>query len=134
MTEFRQSDYAATLLRISIGVMFIAHALLKIFVFTVPGTVGFFEKVGFPGLLAYPVIAFELLGGLLLVAGLYTRWVALAGVPVLLGALLVHSGNGWMFASPNGGWEFPAFWTVTLVALALLGDGAYSAKTALGFK
>ncbi|MBY0613777.1 MAG: DoxX family protein [Beijerinckiaceae bacterium] len=134
MTEVRHSDYAATLLRVSIGVMFVAHALLKIFVFTVPGTVGFFEKVGFPGVLAYPVIAFELIGGVLLIAGVFTRWIALAGVPVLLGALMVHSGNGWMFASPNGGWEFPAFWTVALVALALLGDGAYSARTILGAK
>ena len=133
MNDTQNSAYAATLLRVSLGIMFLAHGLLKVFVFTLPGTVGFFEKVGFPGLLAYPVVAFELVGGLMLIAGLFTRWVALAGVPVLLGALMVHAGNGWMFASPNGGWEFPAFWTIALVTLALLGDGAYSARQVLGF-
>jgi putative oxidoreductase len=98
-----------------------------VFVFTVPGTVGFFEKVGYPGVLAYPVIAIEIVGGLMLITGLYTHYAALAAIPVLLGALTVHSGNGWMFANPNGGWEFPAFWAIALGVQALLGDGAYAA-------
>ena len=55
-----------------------------------------------------------------------TRIVALALVPVLLGATWAHAGNGWLFTSPNGGWEYPAFWTVTLIVQALLGDGAFA--------
>jgi putative oxidoreductase len=54
--------------------------------------------------------------------------VALALVPIMLGALSVHIGNGWLFSVPNGGWEYPAFWTVTLIVQALLGDGVYALK------
>jgi putative oxidoreductase len=97
------APYAALVLRLSLGVMLVAHALLKVFVFTLPGTVGFFESVGFPGWLAYVTIAAELLGGALLILGIYARWVALALVPILLGALQVHLGNGWVFSAEGGG-------------------------------
>ena len=126
----QRSAIAATVLRVSLGVMFIAHALLKIVVFTVPGTVQFFESIGLPGALAYVTIAAELGGGVLLVLGVYTRTVALALVPILLGALWAHSGNGWVFNAPKGGWEYPAFWTVALIVQALIGDGAYALKPA----
>jgi putative oxidoreductase len=128
MNDHRTADYGTTLLRVSLGAMLLAHGLLKVFVFTIPGTVGFFTKVGFPGALAYPVIAIEVLGGLMLMAGIYTRWAALAAVPVLLGATMVHAGNGWLFSGAGGGWEFPAFWAVAMVVLALLGDGAYALR------
>ena len=49
-------------------------------------------------------------------------------VPVLIGATWVHAGNGWLFTSPKGGWEYPAFWTVTLVIQALLGEGAFALR------
>jgi putative oxidoreductase len=124
----QRSAYAALLLRVSLGVMFIAHAMLKIVVFTLPGTVQYFESIGLPGALAYVTIAAELGGGALLVLGVYTRAVALALVPILLGALWAHSGNGWVFNAPNGGWEYPAFWTVALFVQALLGEGAYALK------
>jgi putative oxidoreductase len=130
MTDVRNAPYAALVLRIGLGSMLLAHGLLKVFVFTIPGTIGFFEKVGFPGVLAYYVIAAEVIGGLLLILGLYSRWAALAALPVLLGAITVHFGNGWQFASPNGGWEFPAFWAVALVAQALIGNGAYALEDA----
>ncbi len=126
MNDARTTAAAALLLRLSLGTMFIAHALLKYFVFTLPGTAKFFESVGLPGILGYVTVAVELAGGILLILGVRTRIVALALVPVLLGATWVHSGNGWLFTSPNGGWEFPAFWTVTLIVQALLGDGAYA--------
>ena len=58
-----KADLAATLLRVTSGVWFIIHALIKVFVFTIPGTVGFFESLGLPGAMAYLVIAAELLGG-----------------------------------------------------------------------
>lgn len=125
MTPTR-SDYAATLLRLVLGTVLLAHGLLKVFVFTLPGTAGFFASVGFPGWTAYPVTAFEVLGGLALIAGLRSSAVAIAAVPVLLGAASVHLGNGWLFTAPNGGWEYPVVLVLLAVAVALLGDGAYA--------
>lgn len=130
MKDARMTDAAALLLRVSLGTMFIAHALLKYFIFTPAGTAQFFESLGLPGALGYVTIGVELVGGALLILGVRTRVVALALVPVLLGATWAHSGNGWLFSSPNGGWEYPAFWTVALVVQALLGDGALSLRSA----
>jgi len=130
MLHERTAPYGALVLRVGLGVMFIAHALLKYFVFTLPGTVGFFEKIGLPGPLAYAVFAVELVGGVLLVLGVATRWVALALVPVLLGAAWVHLPNGWLFSAPNGGWEYPVFLAAAALTLALLGDGAHALRRA----
>lgn len=127
MTDSR-ADYAALLLRLALGTLFIAHALLKLFVFTLPGTAQFFQSLGLPGALGYFTFAAELVGGALLIAGLQVRWVALALVPIMLGATWVHVGNGWLFSAAKGGWEYPAFWTVTLFVQALLGDGAYALR------
>ena len=126
MIETRTAPYAALVLRLSLGLMFVAHALLKLFVFTLPGTAKFFQSMGLPGPLAYAVFAAELIGGVLLIAGVGTRWVSAALVPVLLGATWAHAGNGWLFSVPNGGWEYPAFLTVATVVQALLGNGAYA--------
>ena len=126
MIDNRTAPYAATLLRVSLGIMFIAHALLKYVVFTMPGTVKFFESVGLPGPLAYVTVGAELVGGLLILGGVYARYVALALVPILLGAAWVHAGNGWLFNAPNGGWEYPVFLAVVAVAVGLLGDGKFA--------
>lgn len=121
------ADLAATLLRVTSGVWFLLHAGLKIFVFTPAGTAGFFESIGLPAFLAYVVIVAELLGGLALIAGFKTRLVALGLSVILLGSIYTpHFAAGFFFSNPNGGWEFPAFWALTLWALALLGDGAYA--------
>jgi putative oxidoreductase len=115
-------------LRAALGTMFIAHGLMKVFVFTLPGTAQFFAQVGFPGWTAYPVTALEIAGGILLVLGVYSRVVAAALIPVLIGAAAVHLGNGWVFSAPNGGWEYPIFLVVIAAVVALLGDGAYALK------
>lgn len=124
----QQIDIATLILRVSLGIMFIAHGLLKVMVFTLPGTVGFFESVGFPGWMAYLVTAAEIGGGVLLVLGIETRKVAIALVPVLLGATYVHLGNGWVFSNANGGWEYPLFLTIATVVQALLGSGQYALR------
>ncbi len=126
-----QTDYAAFILRVSLGVMALAHGLMKVFVFTVPGTVGFFEQLGYPGALAYLVIAAEIGGGLALILGIAVRVVAVALIPVLIGATMTHAANGWVFSNANGGWEFPAFWAVTLVVQAMLGSGANALEPVL---
>jgi putative oxidoreductase len=119
------ATYGATVLRLGLGVMWIAHALLKWFVFTLPGTAQYFESIGFPGFLAYPVFAVELAGGLALVLGFYARQVALALVPVMAVAAWVHLPNGWAHTSAGGGWEYPVFLIAASVALWLVGDGAH---------
>jgi putative oxidoreductase len=126
MNTTTHSAYAALVLRLALGTMLLAHGLLKVLVFTVPGTVQFFASVGFPGWMAYLVIAAEIGGGALLLAGVMARWVALALLPVMLGALGVHWPNGWVFSAPNGGWEYPAFLAVALIVQALLGPGAFA--------
>ena len=127
MIDSRTAPYAATLLRVSLGAMFIAHSLvLKYLTFTLPGTAQFFQSLGLPATLAYATFWAELVGGVLLVAGVGTRWVALALVPILAGAAWVHAGNGWVFNAPNGGWEYPVFLIAVSLVLALLGDGRYA--------
>lgn len=121
--DTRTAPLAAVVLRSALGIMFIAHALLKYQVYTLPGTAGFFASVGFPAWTAYPVFAAELAGGTLLVLGFRARWVALALIPVLLGAMSVHWGNGWLYTNANGGWEYTAFLVAASVSQALLGDG-----------
>lgn len=122
------TDYAALILRIGLGTMFIAHGLLKVLVFTLPGTVGFFEQVGFPGWAAYIVTFAEIGGGALLLTGIAVRAVSLALIPVLLGATFVHLGSGWVFSNPNGGWEYPAFLTIAAIVQALLGPGRFALR------
>jgi putative oxidoreductase len=127
--EAQLSAYGAFALRVLQGGFFIAHGAIKYFVFTPAGTAAYFEKLGLPGGLDTLTIAAELLGGLAMVLGVYSRYVALAFVPLMLGTIFTaHGGNGFLFSNPGGGWEFPAFWTVTLLVQALLGDGAFAAK------
>lgn len=128
MKTSQNADYAALLLRISVGVLFIAHGLLKVIVFTPAGTAQYFASLGLPGALAYATILAELLGGAALILGVGTRWVSLALIPVLLGATWAHGGNGWVFSNAGGGWEFPLFWAVVMGVQALLGDGAYALR------
>ena len=132
MIDTRTAPYAALILRIALGAVFIAHSLLKLIVFTLPGTAQFFEAHGFPGWTAYPVFFAELGGGVLLIAGLYTRYVALALVPVIAGAFTVHWANGWSFTAPGGGWEYIAFLIAALIAQALIGDGVYALRLKRG--
>lgn len=128
MIETRTAAYGAFLLRVGLGVLALAHGLLKVFVFTVPGTVGFFESLGYPGFFAYLVIAGEIAGGLALITGIYARAAAVALIPILIGATIQHVPNGWLLSGANGGWEFPAFWTAALLAQALIGPGAFAVK------
>jgi putative oxidoreductase len=122
---------APLVLRLGTGAVFLAHALAKALLFTFAGTEQFFAANGFPTWTVYPVFLAELLGGAALLLGLRTRWVALGLVPVTLGALKVHLGNGWMFTAAGGGWEYVAFLLVALGSLALSGGGAYSVDALL---
>lgn len=130
MNTARTAPYAALLLRVSLAILFFAHAGLKFFVFTPAGTAKFFESVGVSGWMAYVTITWEFLGAIALLVGFKPRLAALALIPVLLGAIFtVHGAAGFWFTNANGGWEYPAFWIVGLISLALIGDGPYHLKS-----
>lgn len=133
MTNPEFAGVAALLLRLALGIMFYAHAWLKIKVYTPAGAAKYFESLGVPGFFAYLTIAAEIGGGTLLILGIGTRWVALLLVPLIAGTIfLVHGKNGWLFSNKDGGWEYPAFWIVGLLALALLGDGSAALGPMIG--
>jgi putative oxidoreductase len=135
MIDTRLAPYGAFVLRVVTGSLFLAHAALKIFVFTPAGTATFFQSVGVPGPIAYLTIAAEVFGGLALLLGVYARFVALSLIVVLVGSIVaVHGHNGFFFDAPKGGWEYPAFWIVTLVVQALIGEGAFALKPAVSSK
>jgi putative oxidoreductase len=132
MIDTKLAPYGAFALRVALGVMFIAHAYLKVAVFTVPGFEGFLAQQGIPTFLAWPIIIGEVLGGLAIIAGLYSRLISVALLPVLLGAIAIHAPNGWLFTAPNGGWEYPAFLAVAALAHALIGEGAFAFTPSTG--
>jgi putative oxidoreductase len=129
MIDRDTAPYGALVLRVSLGVMFLVHSLyLKLVVFTLPGTVKFFESLGLPGVAAHLTIAVEVIGGLMLIAGAKTRYAAVALMPVLLGASWVHWKNGWLFTNTGGGWEYPVFLALALAVQGLIGSGAFSVE------
>ncbi|HWK43941.1 MAG TPA: DoxX family protein [Stellaceae bacterium] len=129
MIDHRTAPYAALLLRVTLGLLFLIHFSVKLFVFTPAGTAQFFGSLGLPPALAYLVMVGEFVGGLALILGIWTRVAAVVLMPIMLGAIFtVHGQNGFLFTAPNGGWEYPAFWTIALLTQALLGDGALNVK------
>jgi putative oxidoreductase len=129
MLDNQTGPYGLLALRAALGAMWIAHGLLKVFVFTVPGFAGFLGSLGYPTFLALPIIAAEIGGGLFILLGIYGRHVSLLLIPVMAGAFLVHLPNGWLFTAAKGGWEYPAFLIVASLAHALAGDGALALRS-----
>lgn len=133
MSDNTLNAYGTFLLRVSLGLMAFAYGfILKVMTFTPGGTADYFVSVGYPAALAYLVIFAEAVGGIALILGLWTRWVSLALVPILIGATLEHTANGWVFSVEGGGWSYPAFWTVALIVQAMLGDGAFAIGSLMG--
>lgn len=130
MIDHRLAPYGLFALRVALGLMFIAHAWLKLAVFTVAGFQGFLAQVGLPTLLAWPIILAELIGGLAILFGIYGRQASLALLPVLAGAFVIHAPNGWVFTAAGGGWEYPGFLIAATLAHVLAGDGAFALRPA----
>ena len=127
MIDERTVPYAALILRLALGMLALAHAGLKIFVFTMPGFIKYFAGLGLPEWFAYAIVALEVLGGAALIVGVLVRWVALLFVAELAGTIImVHAAAGLAFTNPRGGWEFPALWIVAAIVLVLIGDGPYA--------
>jgi putative oxidoreductase len=127
MIDMSTAPYAALLLRIGLGLLFLAHADLKIRVYGLPTEAEFFRSIGLPGGLVYLTAAMEVTGGVALVTGVYARFAALLLTPIMVGTIVtVHGKKGWLFTNKDGGWEYPAFWTLALLVQFLLGDGAWA--------
>lgn len=125
--------YGPALLRLTLGSLLLSHGLLKLLVFTLPGTVAYFGSIGLPPVAAYFTVFGELAGGTALILGVLTRLAAVLSLPLLLGATWAHSANGWVFSSQGGGWEFPAFLAAIAVVVAVQGAGAYALGRRLPF-
>jgi len=119
----------ALILRLALGTMWTAHALLKWFVFTIPGFGGWLESEGLPTFMAWPVFSLELIGGIMIVLGLYGRYVSALLIPIMLVAAWTHSANGWVHTSAGGGWEYPVFLIFASIAYTLIGDGRYALRS-----
>jgi putative oxidoreductase len=119
--------YAPLLLRSVLGLLFIAHLYWKFAVF--PGGLtqweANFAANGYPSFVPWYVLSAELAGALLLIPGVFTRWVSLYAVPMMLGATHFWAvRKGFWFV--GGGAELPAVWTAMLVLQAMLGDGPFA--------
>lgn len=121
-----REDYAITIIRIALGIVFLAHAILKFAVFGMAGTAIFFNAVGIWSWLAWPVTVIEFVVGMSLIIGFYSRIFSIIALPIILGATWVHWPNGWVFSAQNGGWEYPAFLIVALIAVITGGPGRLS--------
>jgi len=128
MTLTTNNNYGALTTRLALGSILLSHGLLKVLVFTLPGTVGYFESIGLPPIIAYLTIFGELAGGTAILLGLYSRLAAILSIPILAGAAFVHSANGWVFSNQGGGWEFPVLLVVLAIAVALQGNGSYALR------
>jgi len=122
-------EWGVFMLRLTFGSVLLGHGMLKLMVFTLLGTVVFFESLGLPGEFAYLVVFGEIMGGVAVLSGVYTRLVALLSLPIMLGAVWVHSDNGWVFSNEGGGWEFPALLAVLSMVVFLVGSGPFAVRS-----
>jgi putative oxidoreductase len=118
--------WGITVLRVVVGIVFLAHGGQKLFVWGFGGVAGFLGQVGIPApmLAAVVVTLVELLGGLAILLGLFARWAAIPlAINMAVAILTVHLRAG--FFLPNG-YEFALTLLAANVALSLLGSGEAS--------
>ncbi|MBS0214126.1 MAG: DoxX family protein [Proteobacteria bacterium] len=126
MNSSRTAQYAPLFLRLILGSLFIAHLYWKFAI--LPGGlsrwwVGLASN-GYPWFVPWYVFSAELAGALLLIPGIYARWVSLYVLPMMLGAAQFWAvRKGFYFT--GGGAELPLVWSSLLVLQVMLGDGPY---------
>lgn len=128
----KYSEIGLALVRIVVGIVFFVHGWQKLFMFGFEGTAGFLGSIGVPAPLVMAVVVtlVELLGGLALIVGLFTRLAAIPiAVTMLVALFTVHLANG--FFVSNGGYEFVLTLFVANVSLALAGGGAFAVDNML---
>jgi len=129
LNAWRAPALAAFLLRVALGAMWLTHAVvLKLMTFGLPNLAAWMDSQGFSPRLAGPLVVAEIAGGALILLGWHGRWASLALQPILIGALVIHAGNGWVFTAPNGGWEYPVFLMAMSIVHFLLGDGPIAVR------
>ena len=141
MTEEKRTDLGLLILRVSLGIIFLAHGWLKVFTCGIPRAMEVFEAHTvwhinlIPGWFALPAAVIEWLGGIMLILGLKTRWALPFLAAVAFGAAAVHFENGWNYTSkPDGGWEYGIFLFICCVVMYLLGPGKYTLASFLNKK
>jgi putative oxidoreductase len=123
-------SYGVTILRVTLGIIYIMHAYLALIVIGIRGTVGFQRSLGLPmpEIGAWYVVVAHGLGGALLVLGLFTRWAALANLPIMAGAFfLVHLKQGF-FMGKDGGYEYVLLLLAATLTQVFLGSGALALR------
>lgn len=121
------APYAAALLRIVMGALFLAHAVWwKLLTAGMGHVVPWFVAQGYAAWFAWFVTLLELAGGLALILGWRVREVALVMAALMAGIVWQQFPNGWIYTATHGGWEYPAFWMAALLAQAGLGAGAFA--------
>ena len=133
MNEQKDLDLGLLILRVSLGIVFLAHGWLKVFTFGLARAMEVFEAHTvlhinlIPGWFAPPAAVIEWVGGFMLILGLKLRWATPFLAAVALGAGAVHFENGWNYTSkPDGGWEYGIFLMLCCIALYLTGPGKYT--------
>ena len=133
MNEETKRDVGLLILRVSLGIVFIAHGFLKVFTFGIERAITVFEAHTvwhinmIPGWFALPAAAIEWVGGILLILGVKTRLITPFLGAVAFGAGAVHFENGWNYTSkPDGGWEYGIFLFLSCIVVYLVGPGKYT--------
>lgn len=129
-------DLSYLVIRLTVGGMLLVHGITKLTTTTVAAfAAGSLARRGLePSLpLAYVVFFLETVGAICIILGLFTRlFAAMIGVEFLVIVFVAHWPQGFGWSRPGGGWEFPLFWGLIILAIGLRGGGPYSLDRAIG--
>lgn len=123
----RLMPHGVLLLRLTLAALWAAHWVFKFFITGMDATVATFAKLGYPAIVAWGTVSFEVAAVVALALGLYTRVFALAGLVVMFPAMLVWIPKGFWFT--QAGFEFPLVWCLLQIVLAVTGPGALAIRS-----
>lgn len=120
------------IIRVVLGITFFIHGLDK-FQGGVENTAGWFESIGIPGVMAYGVAVVELVGGIMLVLGLFSRIVSILFAVVMVGAIVkVKLAIGFLGNGQMAGYELDLAFLAMAVMLAITGSKAFALDQLIG--